>query len=82
MQEVTSQNHFINYFEVKEIEPEKEPIILTDPTTNSKQYQCPYDSCQRIFKEKGNLKTHIRVHVSSFNHFILDRRKTLRLLLS
>ena len=69
---MTIPNHSINYFEVKVIEPEKEPIVLIEPLTNIKQYKCPYDKCQHIFKEKGNLKTHIRIHVNFFFLF-LDR---------
>ena len=30
---------------------------------NKNILKCPYDNCERTFKEKGNLKTHIRVHV-------------------
>ena len=29
-----------------------------------KMFKCPLESCMRVFKEKGNLKTHIRVHVT------------------
>ena len=29
-----------------------------------KQYVCPYVECQKRFSESGNLKTHIRTHVS------------------
>lgn len=32
-------------------------------TNNSMFYRCKYKSCNRIFKEKGNLKTHLRVHI-------------------
>jgi hypothetical protein len=28
-------------------------------------YRCTYDSCTRAFKEKGNLKIHIRTHVKN-----------------
>lgn len=52
-----------NIFLVKKVEPPKEPIILIEPKTNSKIFQCPYDVCNKRFKEKGNLKTHMRVHV-------------------
>lgn len=37
-----------------------------------KLFKCPYENCQKIFKEKGNLKTHIRVHVKKI--FNLDWR--------
>lgn len=28
-----------------------------------KLFKCPIQNCNRLFKEKGNLRTHIRVHV-------------------
>lgn len=36
-------------------------------------YQCPVPNCQRQFKEKGNLKNHLRAHVkiTFYNLFIL-----------
>lgn len=30
---------------------------------NSKNHVCPYKNCGKVFKEKGNLKNHIRAHV-------------------
>ncbi len=30
-------------------------------------YKCPYENCNRSFKEKGNMNTHIRIHVILFN---------------
>lgn len=29
-----------------------------------KVYICPYENCQKAFSESGNLKTHIRIHVT------------------
>lgn len=26
-------------------------------------FKCPVDNCGKLFREKGNLRTHIRVHV-------------------
>jgi hypothetical protein len=31
---------------------------------NSKSHVCPFKNCGKEFKEKGNLKNHIRAHVS------------------
>jgi uncharacterized Zn-finger protein len=28
----------------------------------NKPYKCPYPDCEKIFNEKGNLKTHYRIH--------------------
>lgn len=41
-------------------------------TKGRKQYICPYAECQKVFKESGNLKTHIRIHVLYAKR--LDRR--------
>lgn len=41
----------------------KQMTLKIDSLT--KIYKCPYENCKKTFKEKGNLKTHIRVHVSS-----------------
>ncbi len=27
-------------------------------------FKCPHAECGRLFKEKGNLRTHIRIHVN------------------
>jgi hypothetical protein len=40
-------------------------------------YLCEYPNCNKKFKEKNNLKTHIRIHVKYI--FILDWRKTFHL---
>lgn len=34
-------------------------IIIIDRRT----FKCPHTGCGRAFKEKGNLRTHIRIHV-------------------
>jgi uncharacterized Zn-finger protein len=28
-----------------------------------KSFQCSFENCFKIFREKGNLKTHLRIHV-------------------
>lgn len=47
-----------------------DPIIYTtvqppkfQPSTTN-YFSCPIDNCNKKFKEKGNLITHLRVHVS------------------
>lgn len=30
--------------------------------TGEKPFICPFDNCDKTFTEKGNLKTHIRIH--------------------
>lgn len=48
--------------------------------SKKKWYVCPYDGCQKKFKESGNLKTHIRIHVRHFPIEItkkIDWRKTI-----
>lgn len=27
-------------------------------------YYCPYSGCNKAFAKKGNMKTHVRIHVS------------------
>lgn len=36
---------------------------------NSKSHVCPFKNCGKVFKEKGNLKNHIRAHVRNFYFF-------------
>lgn len=40
-------------------------LSLNNKSTKScsKKYPCPYAKCNKIFNEKGNLQTHIRIHV-------------------
>jgi hypothetical protein len=35
-------------------------------TIDKRNFKCPH--CKKLFKEKGNLRTHIRVHVNSFSN--------------
>lgn len=32
-------------------------------------YNCPHKNCEKIFTESGNLKAHIRTHVTTFNNY-------------
>jgi hypothetical protein len=32
-------------------------------------YLCEYSNCNKKFKEKNNLKTHIRIHVNFFSFY-------------
>lgn len=32
-------------------------------TSKDKNFTCPEQNCKRRFKEKGNLRTHYRIHV-------------------
>jgi uncharacterized Zn-finger protein len=34
---------------------------------DKRSFRCPYKDCGKLFKEKGNLRTHIRVHVLILN---------------
>lgn len=43
---------------------EQGEILLNEGALNTEyQFVCPFSSCKKSFKEKGNLKTHIRIHV-------------------
>lgn len=45
--------------------------MVTQGKGKKKYYACPYQGCEKKFKESGNLKTHIRIHVSKWINFIL-----------
>jgi hypothetical protein len=52
----------------------KHPDSCFEIMKSKRMYKCPYEDCKRLFKEKGNLRTHIRVHVSAFKFiFRLER---------
>lgn len=36
----------------------------------SRTYICEFEGCEKIFKEKGNLKTHFRTHVIKLCYFL------------
>ena len=38
---------------------------------NRRLFKCPYGECKRLFRENGNLSTHIRVHVN--RHFYIKQ---------
>jgi uncharacterized Zn-finger protein len=33
---------------------------------DKRNFRCPFKDCGKLFKEKGNLRTHIRVHVNIY----------------
>ena len=43
--------------------------------TGEKPHKCKYEGCQKSFSERGNLKSHIRTHLSQ--KFTLSREKSL-----
>ena len=45
----------------KSLEEEENKLIVIDSETKKKMYKCPY-LCGKIFKERGNLRVHIRRH--------------------
>jgi uncharacterized Zn-finger protein len=54
-------NESLDYDETSKLEDEKANINKT-----MKVYSCPYDFCNKAFRERGNLRTHLRVHVSIY----------------
>lgn len=34
--------------------------------TTKKKFYCDYPNCRKYFREKGNLKTHSRIHVKGY----------------
>lgn len=36
---------------------------------DSKQFQCTVDGCNRSYKTKGNLKTHMKIHSGEFSFY-------------
>ena len=41
-------------------------FTILKSNSSSNIYKCFYEDCKRSFKEKGNLKTHIRTHVIKY----------------
>jgi len=41
----------------------------TKEDVDSKQFQCTFDGCNRTYKTKGNLKTHLKVHSGQFSFY-------------
>ena len=42
----------------------KKSVYFEIAKVDKKVFKCPFLNCKRQFREKGNLRTHIRVHVS------------------
>ena len=43
--------------------------------TKEKPYQCNFEGCNKRFAEKGNLKSHFRVHVNKT--FIVEKKRKI-----
>ena len=57
---INNKNHFIIITQ-KHLEEEENKLLIIDKETNKKMYKCPFE-CGKIFKERGNLRVHIRTH--------------------
>lgn len=45
-----------------------------------RKYPCPYAKCDKVFNEKGNLQTHIRIHVRSYSKLFRQERNHMNVL--
>ena len=45
--------------------------------TGEKPYICPYQGCEKRFTEKGNMKTHLKIHVYLFKQRIVLKKYKL-----
>jgi uncharacterized Zn-finger protein len=52
-------------------------FTLSDQPIKQKIYKCPYIYCKKAFSEKGNLRTHLRIHVSMLIKYIFRLGKNL-----
>lgn len=44
-------------------------VDINQQKNQTKYYTCPFEFCGKYFKERGNLKTHLRVHVRYIIYF-------------
>ena len=42
--------------------------MSSDNGTGNKKFPCTYEGCNRAYKTKGNLKTHLRIHNGDFSY--------------
>lgn len=47
------------------------PNLISD--SHKKSFICPYKECGKRFTESGNLKTHIRIHVTKYGNDRLEK---------